>query len=92
MSGPKTGRRHIRLWLLTVIVATAIASGAVAAVMLTYRVSVERRYTASLRQELTDGLAALRAADFSGEAAEQLSSQGQQILIRADAGPGRFVQ
>ena len=87
MSGPKTGRRHIRLWLLTVIVATAIASGAVAAVMLTYRVSVERRYTASLRQELTAGLAALRAADFSEEAAEHLSSQGQQILIlREDSG------
>lgn len=70
-----------------VMAATVIASFAIVAIILTYRVSVEQRYTENLRQALSDGLDALTAAGFSEEAAEQLGSQGQMILLlREDSG------
>lgn len=81
MSARRRYRGHVRLWLLMVLVFTLILSMTVLAIVMTYRLAVEKRYENSLRQQLSGGLRQLSQSGFSEQTAEKLSLQGLRLLV-----------
>lgn len=81
MSAPRRYSRHVRLWLLMVLVFTLILSLTVVAIVMTYRLAVEKRYESSLRQQLSGGLRQLSLRGFSEQTAEELSYQGLLLMV-----------
>ena len=93
MSARRRYRGHVWLWLLMVLVFTLILSLTVAAIVMTYRLAVEKRYENSLRQQLSGGLRQLSQSGFSEQTAEALSLHGLRLLVlREESGEILFQE